>query len=147
MPSFNRVILMGNLTRDPELRHLPSNTAVTGIALAVNDRWKDKDSGEWKDRANFIDCEAFGRTAEVINEYFRKGKPILIEGRLRMDQWQDKEGNNRSKLKVVIDGFEFIGSRNEGGDRGGPTRSSNEPVGAGQPTGGHQPLDEQDIPF
>ena len=147
MPNFNRVILMGRLTRDPELKHLPSNTAVTDIALAVNDRWKDKNSGESKERVNYIDCVAFGRTAEVINEYFRKGNPILIEGSLRMEQWQDKEGKNRSKLKVVIDGFEFIGSRGEGGDRGGPPHSSNQPVGAGQPTEGHQPLNEDDIPF
>lgn len=153
MPSYNRVILMGNLTRDPELRHLPSNMAVTSIGLAVNDRWKDKQTGEWKDKANFIDCEAFGRTAEVINEYFRKGRPIMIEGKLRLDQWQDQSGNNRSKLKVVIDSFEFVGGREDGpgGGGGGGQRGSSAP--RQQPSTQapdhppHAAIEEEDIPF
>ena len=150
MPSYNRVILMGNLTRDPELRHLPSNMAVTSIGLAVNDRWKDKQTGEWKDKANFIDCEAFGRTAEVINEYFRKGRPIMIEGKLRLDQWQDQSGNNRSKLKVVIDSFEFVGGREDGPGGGGQRGSSaprQQPSTQAPDNPPHAAIEEEDIPF
>jgi single-strand DNA-binding protein len=152
MASYNKVILMGNLTRDPEMRYLPSNTAVTSIGLAVNDRWKDKQTGEWKDKANFIDCEAFGRTAENISKFFSKGKPILIEGKLRLDQWQDKEGNNRSKLKVVIDQFEFVGSRADsesGGNPGSPGNDSHQPRQASAPAAAatHEPVGEDDIPF
>ena len=150
MPSYNKVILMGNLTRDPEMRYLPSNMAVTAIGLAVNDRWKDKQTDEWKDKANFIDCEAFGRTAENISKFFSKGKPILIEGKLRYDQWQDKEGNNRSKLKVVIDQFEFVGSRADSESGGSPGNDSHQPRQASAPAAAaatHEPVGEDDIPF
>lgn len=164
MPSYNKVILMGNLTRDPEMRYLPSNTAVAQIGLAVNDRWKDKQSGEWKDKANFIDCEAFGNTAENINKFFSKGRPILIEGKLRLDQWEDQQGNKRSKLKVVVDRFEFVGSRddNQGGGGGGRSYGNrdaggNVGGGGGRSQGNSQPdyssdpphptIDEDEIPF
>jgi single-strand DNA-binding protein len=113
MPNLNRVMLMGNLTRDPELRYLPSNMAVVNIGLAVNRRWRNQ-QGEQQEETTFVDCEAFGRTAEVINQYLRKGRPIFIEGRLRLDQWQDKEGNNRSKMKVVVETFQFVDSRGQG---------------------------------
>src|SRR5688500_16681287 len=95
--NFNRVLLLGNLTRDPELRYTPNNTPICKIGLAVNRKWRDQ-QGEMKEEVTFVDCDAFGRTAETINQYLRKGRPIFIEGRLRLDQWQDKEGNNRSKL-------------------------------------------------
>ena len=161
MANYNRVILMGNLTRDPELRYLPSNMPVVGIGLAVNERWKNKQSGEWEERANFIDCEAFGRTAEVINQYFSKGRPIMIEGKLRLDQWQSQDGQNRSKLKVVIDSFEFVGGRGdepggEGGGGGGGYESRGDyprsSSGGGRapsssPGPSHQPVEEGDIPF
>ncbi len=117
MPNLNRVMLMGNLTRDPELRYLPSNTAVAGIGLAINRRWRNQ-QGEQQEETTFIDCEAFGRQAETINQYLRKGKPVFIEGRLKLDQWQDRDGNKRSKLKVVIERFEFIDSRESGGGGG-----------------------------
>jgi len=160
MPSYNKVILMGNLTRDPEMRFLPSNTPVAQIGIAVNERWKNKQTDQWEERVNFIDCEAFARTAEVINQYFQKGKPILIEGKLRMDQWEDKQtGQKRSKLKVVIDSFEFVGGRDDGqggGPRGGGRGQSYE-GGSGGASGGasgggsqepaHTPVDEEDIPF
>src|SRR5688572_14060514 len=110
MPSYNKVLLMGNLTRDVELKHTPSNMAVAQIGLAVNRRFKTKE-GETKDEVTFVDCEAWGRTAEVMQQYLSKGKPVFIEGRLKLDQWQDKEGGNRSKLKVVIESFEFIDAR------------------------------------
>ena len=146
MAAYNKVLLMGNLTRDPELRYTASNMAVTKIGLAVNDRYKDKQSGEWVDRANFIDCTAFGRTAEVINEHFQKGRPIFVEGKLRYDTWEDKQsGQKRSKLEVIIDNFEFIGDRGGSGGGGG-SRQQQQPVHAGG-GGGHQPISEDDIPF
>lgn len=120
--SYNKVILMGNLTRDPELRHLPnSNTAVCTLGLAVNRRFRTAD-GENREETTFVDCEAFGRTAEVLSEYLTKGRPVLIEGRLRLDQWEDKDGGgNRSKLKVIVEGFQFVDSKgdSEGGGGGG----------------------------
>ncbi len=118
--SYNRVILMGNLTRDPELRYLPSNMPVADIGLAVNDRYQDKQSGEWVDRPNFIDCTAFGKTAESISRFFTKGRPILIEGKLRYDSWEDKQtGQKRSKIKVVVDLWNFCDSNRDNAGGGG----------------------------
>ncbi len=110
MPSYNKVLLMGNLTRDIELRHTSANTAVANIGLAVNRRFKGQD-GQQRDETTFVDCEAWGRTAEVMSQYLSKGRPVFIEGRLRLDQWQDQQGNNRSKLMVVVENFQFIDSR------------------------------------
>ena len=119
MANYNRVILLGNLTRDPETRTLPSNMSVCNFGLAVNDRYKDKQTDQWVEKPNFIDCEAFGRTAEIIQQYVSKGKPLFIEGKLRFSQWDDKNtGQKRSKLTVVVDNFQFIGGRD--GDGGGP---------------------------
>ena len=118
MPNLNKVMLMGNLTRDPELRYLPSNMPVCNFGLAVNRRWKGKD-GQPGEETTFVDCEAFARTAEVINEYLKKGKPLFVEGRLKLDQWQDKEGNKRSRMKVIVESFEFIDSRESSGGGGG----------------------------
>ena len=159
MPNLNRVLLMGNLTRDPELRYLPSNTPVVSIGLAVNRRWRNQQDQQ-QEETTFVDCEAFGRSAEVINQYLRKGRPVFIEGRLRLDQWQDKEGQNRSKLKVVVESFQFVDSRS-GGDgardetSGRDSQSSSSrpaPVVVSAPaanTGSnvHQPVEEDDIPF
>ena len=118
MANFNKVLLVGNLTRDPELKHTPSNQAVAQIGLAVNRNFQTKD-GEKREETTFVDCEAWGRTAEVMCQYLEKGRPVLVEGRLKLDQWQDKDGNNRSKLKVVIENFQFLGGRGEGGQGGG----------------------------
>jgi single-strand DNA-binding protein len=158
MASFNRVILMGNLTRDPEVRFLPSNMAVVDLGLAVNDRYQDKQSGEWVDRPNFIDCTAFGKSAESIGKFFSKGRPILIEGKLRFEQWEDRQsGQKRSKLKVVIDQWSFCDSRSggDGGGGGGGGRDSGSYGSAGGGGGGggydegpgHQAIEEDDIPF
>src|SRR4051794_10866177 len=115
MASFNKVILMGNLTRDPQLKYPPSQTAVTEFGLACNRKFKTQ-AGEDKEEVTFVDCTAFGRTGEVINQYFTKGKPIFIEGRLKYDQWEDKQGGGkRSKITVVVENFQFVG----GGDGGG----------------------------
>lgn len=107
--NVNKVFLMGNLTRDVEMRSMPSGASVGSFGIAVNERFKAKD-GEWQERAHFIDCEIFGARAEAMSKYIGKGSPVFLEGRLRLDQWQDKQGQNRSKLKVVVDNFEFVGS-------------------------------------
>jgi single-strand DNA-binding protein len=119
MASYNKVLLMGNLTRDPQMKYLPNQTAVVDFGLACNRRYKTQ-SGEEREEVTFVDCSAFGRTAEVINQYFTKGKPIFIEGRLRYESWEDKQGGGkRSKLSVHIDNFQFIGGRDGGGAPGG----------------------------
>jgi len=108
MASFNRVIVMGNLTRDVELRHIPSGTAVADIGLAINDRKKVND--EWVDETTFADVTLWGRTAEVAAEYLSKGSPVFLEGKLKLDTWEDKEsGAKRSKLKIVADRLQLIG--------------------------------------
>src|SRR4051794_22901183 len=118
MASYNKVILMGNLTRDPQMKYLPSQTAVVEFGLACNRKYKTQ-SGEQKEEVTFVDCTAFGRTGEVINQYFTKGKPIFIEGRLKYDQWEDKQGGGkRHKLTVVVDNFQFVGGRDGGGGGG-----------------------------
>ena len=134
MASFNQVILLGNLTRDVELKHTPSNQAVANIGLAMNRQYQTRD-GERREETTFVDCEAWGRQAEVMAQYLSKGRPVFIEGRLKLDQWQDRDGNNRSKLKVVIENFQFIDSRGGGGDA--PTQTSAAP----------QSVPEDEIPF
>jgi len=141
--NYNRTIIGGRLGRDPELRFLPtSNTAVCSIAVAVSEKWKDK-SGEQQERTTWLDCEAFGRTAEVINQYFRKGSNILIDGKLRQDNWTDKDGNKRSKIKLVIDSFEFVDSK--GGDTGNAPPAKSEPK---REQAAYEPDDDpESIPF
>jgi len=119
MASFNKVILMGNLTRDPQLRYTPSQQAVCDFSLAVNRKWKSPD-GQDREEVSFIDCTAWGRTAEVINQYCTKGKPLMVEGRLKQDTWDDKTtGQKRSKLNVVVETMQLLGSRDGGGAGGG----------------------------
>ena len=113
MLNYNRTIMMGRLTRDPELQNLPSGTESMTTAMAVNRSWTDKQSGEKREEVCFIDLQAFGRTAEVIAEYFHQGDPIHVEGRLRFRQWETAEGEKRSKHDLLIDGFEFVGGRSE----------------------------------
>jgi single-strand DNA-binding protein len=119
MASYNKVLLMGNLTRDPQLKYTPAQMAICEFGLAVNRKWKSQ-SGEQKEEVNFIDCTAWGRTGEVINQYFTKGKPIFIEGRLKYDSWEDKQGGGkRSKVTVVVENFQFIGGKDGGAGGGG----------------------------
>ena len=149
MASFNKVILMGNLTRDPELRYTPKGSAVAKLGLAVNRVWRDAE-GQQQDETTFVDVDAFGKQAETLGQYMQKGRPILVEGRLKLDQWEDKnDGSKRSKHVVVIDNFQFIDSRDGGGGGGGggggsrrAPQQSNEPVGAS-----HEAIGEDDIPF
>ena len=117
MASYNRVILMGNLTRDIELRYIQSGSAVADVTLAVNDRRKSQ-SGEWIEETTFVDVTLWGRTAEVASEYLSKGSPILIEGRLKLDQWET-DGQKRSKLRVVGERMQMLGGRGGGGGGGG----------------------------
>src|SRR5262245_32084160 len=116
MASYNKVILMGNLTRDPEVRYTPKGTAIAKIGLAVNRYWRDA-NGEQKEEVTFVDIDAFGKQAETLGNYMKKGRPILIEGRLRLDTWDDKTTNQkRSKLGVVLESFQFLDSRGGGDD-------------------------------
>lgn len=116
MASYNKVILIGNLTRDIELKHIASGSAVANMGLAVNRKFKTKE-GKQQEETTFVDCEAWGRTAEVMQQYLAKGQPVFVEGRLKLDTWQDKDGGNRSKLKVVVDSFEFINSKDGSGNQ------------------------------
>ena len=152
MASFNRVILMGNVTRDIELKYTPSGTAVTDIGLAVNDRRKSA-SGEWVDETTFVDVTLGGRTAEVAGEYLSKGSPVLIEGRLKLDTWET-DGQKRSKLRVTGERMQMLGSRsggsggggggNSGGGSRGPQRDESE---YSQPASFDGGGGEEEIPF
>lgn len=122
MANFNKVILMGNLTRDPELRVMPSGNSVCNFGLAVNRNFTDKD-GNKREETTFVDIDAFGRQAEVISKYLTKGRAIMLEGRLRFDRWETNTGEKRSKLSVVLEQFQFVGGRESGEGRGGDDSS------------------------
>lgn len=153
MASFNKVILVGNLTRDPELRYTPKGTAIAKIGVAVNRVWTNE-AGEKKEEVTFVDVDVFGRTAENVGQYMRKGRPILIEGRLRLDQWDDKQtGQKKSKLGVVAETVQFLGSAQGGGDGGAPAPAARpRPAAAaaapaGEPLEGDGPPESDDVPF
>lgn len=117
MANFNKVILAGNLTRDPQLSNLPSGMAVCELGLAINRKWRPQGGGDMREEVCFVDLRAYGKTAETIAQYMQKGKPLLVEGRLKYDQWEAKDGGKRSKLYVVVDNFQFLGSaQGKGGD-------------------------------
>jgi len=154
MASYNKVLLLGNLTRDPEVRYTPKGTAVTDLGIAVN-RQYTLDTGEKREEVTFVDVTFWGRTAEVAGEYLKKGRPVFIEGRLQLDTWDDKQtGQKRSKLKVMGEAMQMLGSRQGGGGGGdapeeeprgrstGAARSSSPPKG-GPPA---EP-DDDEIPF
>ncbi len=137
MASFNKVILVGNLTRDPQVRYTTGGTAVTDIGLAINSQWFDKQSNQRKEETTFVDVTLWGRQAEVAGEYLSKGRPVLIEGRLQLDQWDDKDtGQKRSRLKVVCENMQMLGSKGEGGGGGGGGNR-----GGGQQGGGYSAPD------
>ena len=121
MANFNKVYLMGNLTRDPEMRVTPKGTAICQFGLAISRSWKDE-SGQTREETAFVDIEAWGKQGEIISKYCAKGRPLFVEGRLKFDQWEDKtSGQKRSKLKVVLENFQFIGGRGDGAPgAGGP---------------------------
>lgn len=149
MASFNKVILMGNLTRDPELRYTPKGTAVAKIGLAVNRVWTSE-SGEKKEEVTFVDVDVFGRTAENVGQYMRKGSPILIEGRLKLDTWEDKQTNQkRSKMGVVAETVQFLSSNRSG--EGAPAERASRPAASKPPAAVDEadgpPPEEDDVPF
>lgn len=139
--AFNKVILMGNLTRDPELRSTTSGSSLASFALAITRNWNNA-QGERQEETSFIDCEAWGRTGETIAKYVQKGRQLLVSGRLRQDTWQDKDtGKNRSTLRVVVEEFSFVSDGNRGGSA---------PQTSGEPTVepiNDDPIDLSDIPF
>ncbi len=155
--NLNKVLLAGNLTRDVELRHTAGNQAVATIGLAVNRRWKTPE-GEQREETMFIDCEAWGKQAEFVSQYFSKGKAIFIEGRLRLDQWEDKETKaKRQRHKIVVEDVRFVDSKAGGDVGGGGSQRSARPAPAAaggggngpapQEWGGKGPMGEEDIPF
>lgn len=148
MASFNKVVLVGNLTRDPEIRYTPKGTAVAAISIAVNRKWKNE-AGEEKDEVTFVEIDLFGRTAENVGQYMRKGSPILVDGRLKLEQWEDKQTNQkRSKLKVVGETVQFLssGKREESETAAPETRWTV----SGKPPSDHvqnSPIEDDDVPF
>lgn len=146
MANLNKVMLIGNLTRDPELRYTQSNTAVTKLGLAVNRRWKSQ-SGEQQEETCFVDCTAFGKTGEALNQYLKKGRPVFIEGRLKLNQWQDQQGQNRSKLEVIVESFQFIGSQGRGDQHQDRQHSAPRTHPEATPPNAGVPVGEDDVPF
>ena len=155
MPNYNKVILMGNLTRDPEVRYTSGGTAIAKLGMAINRTWTNKE-GQKQEETTFVDVDAFGRQAEVIGQYLKKGRPVMIEGRLKLDQWDDKQtGAKRSKLGVVLEGFQFLDSRGEGGGGGGEYSGGSSAPSGGGGSGGGAPAqggggnftEDDDVPF
>lgn len=138
--SINRVCISGNLTRDPEIRSTAGGTSVMGFGVAVNERRKNAQTGEWEDYPNFVDCTLFGRRAEALERYLSKGSKVAIEGKLRWSQWES-DGGKRSKLEVVVDEIELMSSREDGGG-GRPYGSARPPQKPAQAD-----LYDEDIPF
>ncbi len=145
MASYNKVLLLGNLTRDPQLKYTPSQTAVVEFGLATNRKWKDQ-SGQQRDETCFVDCVSFGKPAETLNKYMSKGKSLFVEGRLTFESWTAQDGSKRSRLRVTVENFQFIGTPDQ--------KSSG--AGAGAAAGASQaaPMDDfeqvphdDDIPF
>jgi single-strand DNA-binding protein len=144
MANFNKVLLIGNLTRDPQLSYLPSQTAVVDFGLAVNRRWTGKD-GQSRESTCFIDCRAFARQAETINKYLTKGRPVFVEGRLEYDTWTAQDGTKRSKHRVTVENFQFLGGGGNSGAKGGASydTANSQDVPDSAPGGGP----DDDIPF
>jgi len=132
MASYNKVLLLGNCTRDPEVKYTPKGTAVAELGLAVN-RVYTADNGEKREETTFVDVTFWGRQAEIVGEYLKKGRPVFVEGRLQLDTWDDKQtGAKRSKLRVVAEGMQLLGGRGEGGEGGGGGGSASRPSGEGR---------------
>ena len=153
MASFNKVILLGNLTRDPEVRYTPKGTAVTELGMAVN-RVYTAENGEKREETTFVDVTLWGRVAEIVGEYCKKGRPLFVEGRLQLDTWDDKQtGQKRSKLKVIGEALQLIGSRPggatpaEGGEEERPARSSGKPAAPPKSADAPSEPDDDEIPF
>lgn len=157
MANFNKVFLMGNLTRDPELRYTPKGMAIAKIGLAINRRWRSE-TGEDREEVTYVDVDAFGRQAETLAQYMKKGRPLFVEGRLRLDQWEDKTTHQKkSRLGVVLEGFQFIDGGNRGENAGTPVqRPAAAPAAPATPAAttpppppdtDAPPIEEDDVPF
>ncbi len=158
MANLNKVLLMGNLTRDPEVRYTPKGTAVAELGIAVN-RVYSGENGEKREEVTFVDVTVWGRTAENVGEYLKKGRPVFVEGRLQLDSWEDKtSGQKRNKLKVVADNVQFLGSRGGAGAAGGGEPDEGEEAPRSRPSSGGRSSappksapagepDDDDIPF
>lgn len=138
--SINRVNITGNLTRDPELRSTGSGMSVLKLGVAVNDRRKNSQTGEWEDSPNFVDVTVFGARAEALSRFLNKGSKVAIEGKLRWSQWENPQGEKRSKLEVVADEIEFLSSRDSGSGSGGGYQAPAAPTSSPD-------LDGEEIPF
>ena len=159
MASVNKVILVGNLGADPEVRYMPSGNAVVDVSLATTDSWKDKDSGERKERTEWHRVTFFGRLAEVVGEYMKKGRPMYVEGNLRTEKWQDKSGNDRYTTKIIAREMQMLGGRGDGGGGGrdnfdqspppsqGPGGGQSQGQGRGQSRNAPAEDFDDDIPF
>jgi single-strand DNA-binding protein len=137
MANYNKVILIGNLTREPQLSYLPSQTSVCEFGMAINRVFKKQDGSEGKETC-YVDCQMFGKRAEVVNKYFKKGDPIFIEGRLKFDSWQAQDGSKKSKLRVFVENFEFVGERKQ-------RQEEQQDSPADEPSA--PPMDDTQIPF
>jgi single-strand DNA-binding protein len=147
--SYNRIILVGNLTRDPQLSYTPANTAVCKFGIATNHKWKDRE-GNAREEVCFVDCTVFGKAGETFNQYMSKGRSVLVEGRLEFQQWTTPEGEKRSKHAVWVENFTFLGSRgDDAGGRGGETNAAAVPATAGASGSGYEapPPTGDEIPF
>ncbi len=144
---INKVIVVGNLGQDPDTRYMPSGSAVTNFTVATNESWKDKQTGEQKDRTEWHKITMFGRLAEISAEYLRKGSQVYIEGKLRTEKWQDKDGNERYTTKIIADEMQMLGGR--GGSGGAPMHDSGASQGAppSPPPQGSADEFDDDIPF
>ena len=151
MASYNRVILMGNLTRDPELKYLPNGSSVANFGIAMNERYTDRETGERKETPCFVEVAAWGRQAEVVNEYLSKGSPIFLEGSLKFDSWETDDGTKRNKLSVTAFRIQLIGGRRDGDEAGGGYTQAAPAVAptaqAPVPPQGAPSSTEDDIPF
>ena len=146
MASYNKVLFIGNLTRDPQLSYTPTQTPVVDFGLASNRKWTGQD-GSQREETCFVDCRAFGKQAETINKYLTKGSPIFVEGRLTFDSWTGQDGVKRSKHRVTVEAFQFLGGGRggSGSDQGGGASLSQEPMA--RPAGDVPPVPDDDIPF
>ena len=144
---FSKAIIVGNLTRDPELRSTPSGAQVCGFTVAVNRNYKDG-SGNNQEQVSFLDCSAWGRSGEVIAQYAKKGSGILVSGRIEQRSWEDKEGQNRSRVEIVVEDFNFIGGNGDGGNAGGGKSSrASESQDVAPDDISDEPIDLSEIPF
>jgi single-strand DNA-binding protein len=144
--SFNKVILMGNITRDIEVRYTPSGTAVTDMGMAVNEKRKNA-NGKLIEETTFVDVTLWGRNAEVAGEYLGKGSPVLVEGRLKLDQWETDDGERRQKLRVVCDRMQMVGSKRDGNGNGGGKSGGGKPASSQGDGSGSQDGGDEDVPF